>query len=54
MTNKKKIGKVVWIDGYLWKIEQILSPNKYNDFLIISRKSEGGRVGFIVFALTKL
>lgn len=38
--RKKKLTKSVWFDDVLWKVEQVLSPNKYNDFLVLSRKND--------------
>lgn len=38
--RKKKMTKRVWYDQDLWKVEQIISPNEYDDFLVLSRQSD--------------
>lgn len=37
---KSKLTKHVWIDGYAWKVETVISPTDYDDYLLLSRKSE--------------
>jgi len=38
MINKKKITPKVWFDYELWDVVKIISPNKFDDFLLLSRK----------------
>jgi hypothetical protein len=37
MINKKKITKKVWYQGVLWNVVQIISPNDFDDYLLLSR-----------------
>lgn len=38
--NKSKLTKHVWLEGYAWKVEKVISPNRFDDFLLISRESD--------------
>ena len=38
--NKKKVGKKVFFDFEIWKVEQIISPTKFDDYLLLSQKRE--------------
>ena len=40
--NKKKVGKKVYFDGELWKVQEIIQPNKFDDFLLLTRKIRDG------------
>ena len=36
--NKKKVGKEVYFDGEIWKVKEIIQPNKFDDYLLLTRK----------------
>jgi hypothetical protein len=38
--KKSKITKRVWYQGEWWNVEKVISPNKYDDFILLSRDSE--------------
>lgn len=38
MVNKEKLTKHIWLNGEKWKVEQVISPTKFDDFLLVSRK----------------
>ena len=38
MIDKSALTKFVWYDWEKWKVEKIISPNIYDDFLLVSRK----------------
>jgi len=37
---KKKLTKKLWVDSCLWKVERVISPTKYDDYILLSRESE--------------
>lgn len=37
MLKKGKLGKKVWYQGELWDVDQVLSPNREQDFLLVSQ-----------------
>ncbi len=39
MVNRKKIGKKVWYNEELYTVHTILSPNDYDDFIILKRNN---------------
>ena len=40
-VNKKKIGKKIFYCDAVWTVEKIISPNKFDDYLLLSRKVKG-------------
>ena len=38
MFLKKKLTKNVWYQRMKWRVEQILEPNKFDTFLLLSRE----------------
>ncbi len=34
---KKKIGKQVWFHGKLWDVVEIISPTKFDDYILVKR-----------------
>jgi len=40
MSNliKKKLTKKIWWDDELWNLKEIISPTKYDDYLLLERK----------------
>jgi|SRR5882724_4457142 len=42
MINMKKIGKKVWYDEQLYDVYTVLSPNKFDDFIILRRNNPDG------------
>ena len=36
----KKMTKRVYFNGEWWKVERVFSPTKYDDYILVSRKSE--------------
>jgi len=40
MLDKKKLGKKVYYDGDIWNVRDVISPNKYQDFLLLQIESE--------------
>ena len=37
MIIKGKLTKHVWVDDEKWKVEKVISPTKYDDYLLLSR-----------------
>jgi hypothetical protein len=35
-----KLTRRIWYDNVLWKLEKVISPTKYDDYLLLSIKSE--------------
>lgn len=40
MIDKKQLGKKVIYQKEVWKIEKIISPSKYEDYLLLSMEGE--------------
>lgn len=38
--NKSKLTKHVWFQRERYKVEQVISPNKYDDYLLLSIKNK--------------
>lgn len=36
--NKKNVGKKVYFDGEIWTVKEIIQPNKFDDYLLLTRK----------------
>lgn len=34
---KKKIGKQIWFDGELWDVIKIISPTKFDNYILVTR-----------------
>ena len=37
MINKSKLTKYVWFQQSLWEVIDMVSPNKYDDFLVLKQ-----------------
>ena len=37
MFNQKKLTEYVWFWNNRWKVEQVISPTEYDDYIIASR-----------------
>ena len=37
---KSKLKNGIWYNGFLWKMRDVISPNKFQDFLLIEREGE--------------
>lgn len=40
MLRKKKLTKNVWYEDELWKVREVVSPNQFQDFLILEKIDE--------------
>ena len=36
LINKKKLTKYIWCDDKKYKVEQVISPTKYDDYILVS------------------
>ena len=52
---KAKLKNGIWYNGFLWKMRDVISPNKFQDFIIIEREvetvEEDGTVSVELFLL---
>jgi len=40
MILKEKLTKKIWYQNELWKLEKVFSPNKFDDYLLLSHPSK--------------
>lgn len=40
MINRNKLTKKVWFEESLWDVEQVISPNKHQDYLLLGQDSD--------------